>query len=443
MRYRKLIERYKNNQLNEEDRLQVELDIERQDAISEYLTEKLEEELDASREAFREKGEKNAGETENSVRDKEFETYVRKTVRRSFRKMGIAMLAVLLGIMLFIQFGLSPLITRLYYNPGKEIAVYDADGYRCTITNQMSRDLAIYSEVSLPGKKRDSVRTIPLGYGKYAVTLNKTVTYAGTRRYGIGGQIARGKLELYDPDYLSQPSPNLFACYGLKEEEGLSYREQLEEQKKKGEFTWYYSELDNGREAVEDLEAGKLYQAYVTTNRRMGFSEMYDFVKRMYAEEMACSGEIWLGVCVSKDNYLQRLAGYNYSLNEDSLVLTEEEKENYPELSLAGMGEDGWIDREVYDAKLNNEKTMETHFTSMLQYIADQEEFLRMTGAASGEFMGKDGLEYAKMFYSNAIKYIEENGLSYYGAVCLADREGMLKMLDDKDILSVVALECE
>lgn len=443
MSYRELIEKYKNHQLEEEEKLQVEADIERQDAISEYLTEKLEEELGADRESFAEDGESKNGKAKDTAQEKEFEAYVRKTIRRFFRKMGLAILAILLGVVLFIQFGLSPFVSQLYYNPGKEIEVTYDGGYSSTITNQMSRDLSIYSEVSLPGKKRDSVRVIPLGYGKYAITLNKTITYAGTRRYGIGGQITRGQMEIYDPDYLSQPFPNVFACYGLKEEEGLSYRKQMEKQKEKGEFTWYYSDLDFGREEVESLEDGKLYQAYVTLNKRMDFSEMNDLVKRMYTKGMTSSGEIWLGVCVSGENYYQRLVGYNYGLNSNDLVLTEEEKEKYPELSLAVIGEDGWMDWDATDKKQEDEKVMETHFVSMLRYIADHEDFLGMIGEASGEFAGKEGLAYSRMFYNSAIQYVEENGLTYYGAVCLADREGMLKMLEDEDILSVVALECE
>lgn len=445
MTYRELIKKYKNQELGEKEKSQVEADIERQDAISEYLTEKLEEELGSDMEAFAESGEEKNGarETKDTAQEKEFEAYVRKTIRRSFYKMGIAILAVLLAVVLFIQFGLSPLVSRFYYDPGKEIKIADEDGVRYTITNQMSRDLSIYSEVTLPGKKRDSVRAIPLGYGKYDITLNKTITYAGTRRYGIGGQITRGRLELYDPDYLSQPSPNLFACYGLEEQSDLSYKEQMEKQKEAGEFTWYYSDLDSGREEVESLKDGTLYQAYVTLNRRLDFSEMNRLVKRMYTEGMTSSGEMWQGVCVDENNYMQKLAGYEYHFYSYGLGLTEEEKEKYPELSLEVTGEDGWVDWEATDKKQEDEEIMETHFKSMLQYLADHKEFLKMAGEASGEFVGKEGAKLSGMFYNSAIQYIEENGLTYYGLVCLADREGMLKMLDDEDILSVMALECE
>ena len=61
----------------------------------------------------------------------------------------------------------------------------------------------------------------------------------------------------------------------------------------------------------------------------------------------------------------------------------------------------------------------------------------------SGELRGKEGLKLASLLYTNAIDYVEKNGLTYYGIVCLADKEGMLEMLEDEDILSVVAQECD
>ena len=205
---------------------------------------------------------------------------------------------------------------------------------------------------------------------------NKTVTYAGTRQYGIGGQIIRGQLMLYDADYLKQPSVNLFACYGLEENSDMTYEEQLEAQKEKGEYTWYYLDLDSGREALENLEDHKIYQAYVTLEQRLDFEEMNALIKRMDEKELISGGEIWQGVCVSEDNILQKILGYFYK-------------------------------------------------------------------EPSGEFMGKEGLKLASLLYTNAIDYVEKNGLTYYGIVCLADKEGMLEMLEDEDILSVVAQECD
>ena len=198
-----------------------------------------------------------------------------------------------------------------------------------------------------------------------------------------------------------------YVTFDYREENSdMTYEEQLEAQKEKGEYTWYYLDLDSGREALENLEDHKIYQAYVTLEQRLDFEEMNALIKRMDEKELISGGEIWQGVCVSEDNILQKMLGYFYKEPSD-------------------------------------EETMQTHFTSMLQYIADHQQFLQMMGEASGEFMGKEGLKLASLLYTNAIDYVEKNGLTYYGIVCLADKEGMLKMLEDKDILSVVAQECD
>ena len=149
----------------------------------------------------------------------------------------------------------------------------------------------------------------------------------------------------------------------------------------------------------------------MTLNRRLDFEEMNALLKRMEEKCLISYGDPWLGVCVNEDNSMQKMLGYLYSFTGES--------------------------------SLSDEKTMQTHFTSMLEYIADHHQFLKMVGEASGEFMGKEGQKTAELLYTSAIDYVNQNGLTYYGIVCLADKKGMLEMLEDEAILCAAAQECD
>ena len=115
MSYREKLEKYKKNQLPEEEKKKVEDEIEKAEAINEYLADKLEEELIEDDEAFQDGNEENTFHEEKDSRMEEkeaqFEEYVKKSIHRIFRKISVGTGAVLLVALLFVQFGLSPLVS--------------------------------------------------------------------------------------------------------------------------------------------------------------------------------------------------------------------------------------------------------------------------------------------------------------------------------------------
>ena len=163
MKYRKLLEQYQKNLLDEGKKKQIEEDIEKHEAISEYLYTKEEEipelqELLEETEASQEKG------------SESFAELVNRSIRRAFLKMGTAVLVSVLAVVLLVQFVLPRAISFFYYDPGKDIG----GG-----ANQMSLDMAVYSELFLPGKRRTNVTASAKGYGKYDVDIAQNVSYTG------------------------------------------------------------------------------------------------------------------------------------------------------------------------------------------------------------------------------------------------------------------------
>ena len=158
MSYREKLEKYKKNQLPEEEKKKVEDEIEKAEAINEYLADKLEEELIEDDEAFQDGNEENTFREEKASRMEEkeaqFEEYVKKSIHRIFRKISVGTGAVLLVALLFVQFGLSPLVSLFYYNPAKQIKVKmesdgDSESWESS-ESQFGIDFGIFSELTMP-----------------------------------------------------------------------------------------------------------------------------------------------------------------------------------------------------------------------------------------------------------------------------------------------------
>lgn len=118
--------------------------------------------------------------------------------------------------------------------------------------------------------------------------------------------------------------------------------------------------------------------------------------------------------------------GFNYSFSNSTALNWDREK--YPDLLLwdesVFSSEDGFQKR---TEQLSDEKAMQTHFTSMLRYLADQKDFTSMMEAEMGD------AEQLKQ----AADYVEKNGLIIYGFSCVADKETLLELNEQQDIFLI------
>ena len=148
MRYRELLELYRKKELGEQEREMVEQDIEKHEAISDYLFEREESDTlnlgaDLDQREAAEPGQKR----EDSAGGDEFTKRVNRAIRRAFLKMGAAVCTVTLVIVLLILFVLPGAVSQFYYDPGK---IVGQDSYGGS-TNQKRLDKAVYTELGFPG----------------------------------------------------------------------------------------------------------------------------------------------------------------------------------------------------------------------------------------------------------------------------------------------------
>ena len=197
MTFRELIKLYQADELEHEQREMVKSEIEKHEAISDYLYEA--EQLPA------------LDGMDGTVAEEErnadaFAKMVRKAIRRAFVKMGLVVGCCVIAIVLGVMFLLPDYVSGFYYNPN-EVVGTSSGGYD---TNRMSLDLAVFSELYLPGKYRDEVFAEDWGYGKYSLTIPQTSSYSGVFTT-VAGSLERDKLVLYSPDLLTGYPANAFS----------------------------------------------------------------------------------------------------------------------------------------------------------------------------------------------------------------------------------------
>ena len=182
MDYRKLIEDYKNGTLDEAQEKQVAADIEKHEAISDYLMESAE--IPGLEEISLSSGEGALSESEAERGSSDTAAQIRKLIRRAFVKAGVIVGTAVLALTLAVLFLLPRFVDCFYYDPC-EIAGVTPNGIE---TNRMTLDMAVWSELHLPGTYRDMVMCEREGYGSidgftYRGTALNLLTTTGIRMY--------------------------------------------------------------------------------------------------------------------------------------------------------------------------------------------------------------------------------------------------------------------
>ena len=379
MTFREMIKLYQEGVLEDQQTEMVRDEIEKHEAISDYLYEASQiPNLD---------GLDGVMEDDTDGQDaKDFSQMVRKVIRRAFIKMGIIVGSAILAIVLAVIFLLPNLVSLFYYNPNEVVGASSS----ANETKRMSLDLAVYSELFLPAKYWDTVIAEELGYGKYHITIPQTITYNGTFST-VAGILERNKLTLYSPDLLSGYPANAFV---LPEDIVWPHRGMGAAGSTEDAFS-----------RLKELDDDAVYTAYFTLDALTDYESLYEQV-----------GNAWYAVYNEPGYY----AGF-WSSQSGSVF--DWDREKYPLLStLDSMGS-----MEEIDANAASEDAMHTHFMSMLRYMQDHPEVLKMFGNEDDQL-------------DEAIQYVEANDLEIYGFAVIASKDKILELAEAENIAYVYTM---
>lgn len=421
MTYRQILDKYKKNALPEEKQKEVAADIEKYEAISDYLYE--ESEIPDINEAFSEPNENTCGcngsgcdpgpagsITDSAQRAEDFTAVVNRSIRKAFLKLGITVFAAAALLILFVQFILPGIVDNFYYDP-TEIVSQPTDSF---IENRMSRDIGTYTELVMPETHRTDVTAESLGYGKYNISIHQNLSYTDFFSTATG-DVTRGKLRLFNEDILRKPTGNAFGWSqiyvdfknGEYQTKSLTELYRITDERTKNDVE--EGEIMHGAagspeqslETIKGLRDDMPYYAYVTFERMLDFSQVEKIIDPADKDDFMIT-EPWLAV----DTYPRSNApdGSSYG-------------------NITTLPKIGFIVQDQ-DNVSENEELQQKHFTDMLDYMAEQTDFLKM-------------FDEDPQTFADASQLIKKNGLHIYGMGCTVSKSTMLKLMEFDNVREI------
>ena len=332
----------------------------------------------------------------------------RKTIRKAFIKLGVITGGLVLVIILCAVFILPQVVSLFYYNPNRSAGTSSETGIS---TTQMSLDLSVYSELFLPGGHRDYVSAMPLGYGAYDIQIPQTFSRNG-RFTSAGGKLVRGKLTLYDSNVLAQPLLQFYIP-------GDTSNRVIYTKDEQGNVTEEDSMKDDiaaSKEQIAGYNDTDWYLAYVSLSEITDYGTFISWINTLDQQGSLNAGDLWCAV------YAQNQDGHSISYPpvgfspEPSGSSMNWDREKYPYLSLLDDEKEEYTD-------ISDEATMKTHFQSMLSYMGEHSDILKMLGHSN----------WADDF-SQINTWIDENGLKTYGFAICATKNTLQQLYDDSHV---------
>lgn len=413
MTYRQILDKYKKNALPEEKQKEVAADIEKYEAISDYLYE--ESEIPDINEAFSEPNENTCGcngsgcdpgpagsITDSAQRAEDFTAVVNRSIRKAFLKLGITVFAAAALLILFVQFILPGIVDNFYYDPTERVS-QPTDSF---IENRMSRDIGTYTELVMPETHRTDVTAESLGYGKYNISIHQNLSYTGFFSTATG-EVTRGKLRLFNEDILRKPTGNAFGWSQIyvdfKNGEYLTksltelYKITDEHMKNDGEegeiMHGAAGSPEQSLETIKGLRDDMPYYAYVTFERMLDLSQVEEIIDPADKDDFMIT-EPWLAVDTYPRSNAHDGSSYGYITTLPKIGFIVQDQDNVSE----------------------NEELQQKHFTDMLDYMAEQTDFLKM-------------FDEDPQTFADASQLIKKNGLHIYGMGCTVSKSTMLKLM--------------
>lgn len=391
MTYKELLNLYKTGQLSDAEKAKVKEDIEKQEAISEFLFENddIPELRDSCLEA-------EIADDNNDFDEKRFQKMIKKSIRKAFLKLGVAVGVIVLALVIVANFTLPHIVDAFYYDPAEIVGRTESGA----ASLQLDIDTMVYSELFTPGYYRFSTYANRNGFGKYDIQILKNFSFTGQFN-NVYGTIDKNWLNLFDDTILNLPAHNAFWYEGV---EGLTGQGG----------TAAAGTPEDALRKLNELDEHDYYVAYVTFDKVMTYDEMVDWSKKTNTTPEWCA----VCECLGTDYYYTGgITGFNFYGNASEHAY---DNEKYPYLNFYDV-----IDSVEGDYSLNkpSAEVMETHMTSMLSYMLENKDFFEMVGyhSSDGQFV-------------TLMESIEEHGIYTYGFVVTAQKDKILEISNKENV---------
>lgn len=376
--YKELFTKYKEGAATVEERQQVEEELERFEALSQYLEDE-----------FRDTDVEE--ETDEPVKKEALavEKLVKKRLREVMLK-GALLSLLLLGL---IFYGLSPLVSTFFYNPMNESL--------SSVEKDVSIDLAVLSELTMPEYSTSSVYVEEEGFGRYQMRYSITDLFQETSLL-TEKKVVRGSV-VETLNSLDDREPLFITPLEIMREEKES-REQRED----------IHELLSGLASTNYGSVSVLFKNSLSMEELRGFQTKYENIRLQWV-----AVENGQGVQTSS-----LITGFSPLGSRRSAHLFADESllKEYPGLHLLE-----WLvqpgERNQDGASLEAEG-YEKHYEALLYYALDRKSEISVLS---------ERLKETEVLEESAA-YVEEHGVHTYGVLLDGTVEDLLVLLKDETV---------
>lgn len=386
MIFKDLLDKYNNGIASEEEIKIIEEELDKYEAIEEYLSESY-----------------NIGLEKDSlnVTTNNETTTVKRSVNKKLRNVILASVSIVFLILFAIYFIISPFVSSFYYNPSQKTVGVGKYKYK----QDLYYDLKVMTELNLPGYVISNASSEKLGFGKYSIYYERENLFNRDRK-DINAKIEK-----------NMKTFNLQYPYVLDFPMFMDIRKP-DSSNDTIEFT--NKEVIN---YIKQLNPVTYISAYVLFNEDLSSVEFNELGRN----HMKVSFK-WLGVRTeSVGKSVDYLSGFNPNLGDGYVSGIGADKNIYPYLQLG----DYFADRNISPS--GSKKVGEAytkHFISLLKYVNDR----------NYAVLALENNRLQMDYYKNALNYVEKNGINIYGALVYGEAKDLLEFISSQKIEKTIQI---
>lgn len=400
MNYKNLFHRYKEGKVNDEEKLIVEQEIEKYEAVEEFLSESIDEEICD-------------GWNSSSSEHQEETKKLKKSVSKRLRNVVITSVLIVIALYLGIFQVLSALVDKVYYDPSATTQSEEQE-YK---SPDFYYDMQAYVSLNMPGYSSDSFTfQQPKGFGKYEVSYSLRDLFSENEQryfvnisrenltYAIDGIFSReNRFDIWEGfEKIQYHFPNDTS------EDATTARD--EDIKQKNETTLQY---------LNELNPLSYVSMSIVFDEDLTMEEFYNMMQEHPSLDFK-----WVGVRTVEpgvqwsENQPMHLVGFNPNYNDEPSSNRRPDSEKYPLFYLMDFKDYSGLSNSDYPDKIY--ESYGIHFKSRLEYLRNREDFVSMF----------DYNKFKTDFYADAIKYIDEHGVKTYGVMVFGTAQDFLESID-------------
>jgi len=401
MNYKDLFSRYKKGLLNDEEKRIVEQEIERHEAIEEFLSEAMDDEIYDS------------WNTHDFDNQEEETSKLKKSVNKKLRKVVLTSVLIVVVLYIGIFHVLSALVDKVYYDPtattqSEESKYKKSDFYY---------DMQAYVSLNMPGYSIDSFTfQEPKGFGEYEASYPlKDLFTNKEQRYFVN--FSRGKLISAMDGIFS--IENRFRIWEGFEKIQYEFKGESENDtilrnrdiQRRNDITIQY---------LNELNPLSYISMSIVFDEDLTMEQFYNMSHRHPSLDFK-----WVGVRTVKpgirwsETQPMHLVGFNPNLNDEPSSSMHPDPDKYPLFYLEDVRNYPELAKKDYPEKMIASYSI--HFKSRLEYLRNREDFVEML----------DYNRYKVDFYDQALKYIDENGVKTYGVLVFGTAKDFLESINN------------